>query len=315
MSPAMSVQAQLDYENRVKIRNAAIAVIAALLLVSSVVMGLSGPQTKIGELTQSLITEHKRGSYDILGALASGIGYLFLAFVLDFLFRISRFRRPETQGFIRWLVIGGATLAFIGGVSYHVIFLSDANKFVSHGLQTYQQANSLTKGGTFLAVGLILNLGGLLLTAGFVWTSLNAMRVGLLPRPMGYMGILSGIFVLFPVGFIAPFVQAGWLIAIAYIFTGHWTSGLPKAWTSGEAEPWPSSAEVRAARAGGAAPKARQTRAERVQEAKEKAAQRKSAKATVVTTPDDGDTAATDNGSTATATPAGGAKRKRKRRR
>jgi hypothetical protein len=70
------------------------------------------------------------------------------------------------------------------------------------------------------------------------------MRVGLLTRFMGYLGIFAGILVLFVITPI-PIVQAYWLIAIGYLISGRWPSGLPPAWQSGRAEPWPSTQQVR----------------------------------------------------------------------
>jgi hypothetical protein len=48
-----------------------------------------------------------------------------------------------------------------------------------------------------------------------------------------------------------PVVQAYWLGALAYLLTGRWPSGVPKAWSTGLAEPWPSAAELRERRAEG----------------------------------------------------------------
>jgi hypothetical protein len=44
-------------------------------------------------------------------------------------------------------------------------------------------------------------------------------------------------------------VQTFWLLAIAYLISGRWPTGVPLAWRSGRSEPWPSSAEMRARRA------------------------------------------------------------------
>ena len=84
-----------------------------------------------------------------------------------------------------------------------------------------------------------------MLAVGFVLISLNAMRVGLLTRFMGYLGIFTGILVLFPIGSPVPVVQAFWLLALAYLLTDRWPSGVPPSWRSGRAEAWPSAAEQR----------------------------------------------------------------------
>ena len=68
--------------------------------------------------------------------------------------------------------------------------------------------------------------------------SLSAMRVGLLTRFLGYLGIIAGVLTIIPLVPI-PIVEAYWLLALAYLFSGRWPSGVPPAWTSGRAEPWP----------------------------------------------------------------------------
>ena len=95
---------------------------------------------------------------------------------------------------------------------------------------------------------------------GFALVSLTAMRQGLLTRFMGYLGIFAGVLVLFQITQI-PIVQGYWLVAVAYLISGRWPTGLPPAWVTGRAEPWPPSSEMRARRAaasggrGGISPK------------------------------------------------------------
>jgi hypothetical protein len=92
------------------------------------------------------------------------------------------------------------------------------------------------------------SLAGALITAiAFVMISLNAMRAGLLSRFMGYIGVIIGaLYALFFLG--GPqVVQVFWLGAVGLLFLGRWPGGRGPAWESGEAEPWPSAMEQRAA--------------------------------------------------------------------
>ena len=68
--------------------------------------------------------------------------------------------------------------------------------------------------------------------------SLNAMRVGLLTRFMGVLGIMAGVFLAFPF-FSIPIVQAFWLVAAGILFLGK-LPNMPPAWETGRAEPWPT---------------------------------------------------------------------------
>ena len=105
-------------------------------------------------------------------------------------------------------------------------------------------------GTTGLAVfAQILGLpGALALALSIVLIALNAMRVGLLTRFMGVLGMITGALQILPIGGPLPVVQAFWLVMLGVLFLGRWPNGQPRAWASGQAEPWPSSADVRAQR-------------------------------------------------------------------
>jgi hypothetical protein len=44
------------------------------------------------------------------------------------------------------------------------------------------------------------------------------------------------------------FLEAFWLISVGFLLLGIGRAGLPPAWRTGEAEPWPTRAELAAAR-------------------------------------------------------------------
>jgi hypothetical protein len=60
------------------------------------------------------------------------------------------------------------------------------------------------------------------------------------------LGIICGAaLVLLPQNPIVVF----WLLAVALLFARRWPQGMPPAWETGRAEPWPSSTEVAEQRA------------------------------------------------------------------
>jgi hypothetical protein len=69
---------------------------------------------------------------------------------------------------------------------------------------------------------------------------LAALRVGLLTRFMGVLGILCGVLLGFTLGQVPPVVQYFWFIALGVLFLGLMRRTIPPAWESGKAEPWPS---------------------------------------------------------------------------
>ena len=245
----MNVEERVAYERRVGIRQAAIAALAGILLVAAVAVQLGGAHAKVDEQTLGLITENKRLTRDIVGSVLDALGYFSLAATLWYLWSCIRARNPEVKpGFVGILGVVGGIVTGISIPAYVILYGSKAHDFVGLAAQTYPQANHLIS-STALVFPQLGNYLGVLLTAmATVLVSLNAMRVGLLTRFMGFLGIFAGVLVIFPLVPI-PIVEGFWLVALAYLFTGRWPNGVPPAWRSGRAEPWPSSQELREQRA------------------------------------------------------------------
>ena len=75
---------------------------------------------------------------------------------------------------------------------------------------------------------------------------MNAMRVGLLTKFLGYLGMAAAAASLFLIGSApALLIEVFWLIAVAYLLAGRWPNGDPPSWATGKAEPWPTAAELR----------------------------------------------------------------------
>jgi hypothetical protein len=240
----VSVDGQLQYEARVRPRQAAVAAAAAILLLGSAIVQLAGPHTTVSEVTLGLIFEHRRFLLDIVGAVLQAAGWVALAWTLWFLFGCVRARGERVQPFMGILALVGAPLAAIGIIGYVISYGSVAQQFVTQGAQTYPEAHHLMGAATLSIFQIVDYLGELLLAVSFVMVSLNAMRVGLLTRFLGFLGIIGGVLTLFVITPV-PIVQFYWLAAVAYLLSGRWPSGVPPAWRSGRAERWPSAQEVR----------------------------------------------------------------------
>jgi hypothetical protein len=245
---AVTASQQLSYESRVRPRQAIVAAAAGILLVASAAIQLAGPHANVSELTLGLLIEHKRFTLDLIGAVVQGIGWGAVAWTLTFLLRAAQAREAQVPGYIRYLPLVGAPLAGVGIVGYIAAYGAQANHFISHGSQTYPQANHLMSAPVLAAFQIMDYAGELVLAVSFVLISMQAMRVGLLTRFMGYLGIIGGILVLFVITPV-PIVQAYWLVALGVLFAGRWPTGSPPAWQTGRAERWPSSQELREQRA------------------------------------------------------------------
>ncbi len=249
IAPCMSVATQVEYESRVRFRYGVVTFVAAVLLIGSQLVQLVGPTADVSEATLGLVIASKRQALDVLSAVTYLIGMFALAASLGWLFQVSRYRNPGMKPFTRWLAVGGAALAGIMYLVYLVVLGIKGHQFVSSGNQGYPEANALTSGLLIRILPFLWQLGTLLLALGIVWVSLNAIRVGLVTKLVGYVGVVAGALFVFPIGAIVPIVQAFWLASLSVIMVARWPGGDPPAWRAGEAIPWPSAQNQQAARA------------------------------------------------------------------
>ncbi len=215
------------------------AVAGALLLLAAILQQYVGTHVKVQEVTLALVTENKRSGVDILAGIIEAIGSLAIAATLVFLLDASRLRNPRVASFVRILAVLGALLASVYSIGYSLEFSHKAHQFVSTGAQTYMQAHQLTASGPLVILQLLGLVGALLIAISIVMASLQAMRVGLLTRFMGYVGMFAGALVLFQFTPL-PVVETFWFLGLAVLFLGRWPSGTPKAWETGQAEAWQS---------------------------------------------------------------------------
>jgi hypothetical protein len=190
-----------------------------------------------------------------ISSVLLALGAIGLGGALTYLYRAVRAR--ETEGSRKlpritpYLIgIGAGLYALTGtllsaaspplGLVAQLITSDGLGKFATHDGQTYQQAVDVFKTGALTAVNFGEIVCSLFLVAAVVLISLAAMRAGLLSKFMGYIGVFVGALLLIPIFSTVPVVQAFWLVALAVIFAGRWPNGVPPAWVSGEAEPWPT---------------------------------------------------------------------------
>jgi hypothetical protein len=103
-------------------------------------------------------------------------------------------------------------------------------------------ADHLNRHTTLLIVGgLISTIGVLALVFGMIYTNLWCMRLGLLTRFWGALGMAFGLFLVIPLFPPIPGLVL-WFAIIGLMLAGLWPRPLPPAWAAGEAIPWPSRA-------------------------------------------------------------------------
>jgi hypothetical protein len=185
----------------------------------------------------------------LIAALAIGALTLALLLILD----ATLFRRPQAWSAARPLVLFGGTAFALVSVGHQIVSAIETHSFaVGHDLSNHAVDQALTKGALNVAVGYVDLLAGLALAAGMIGVMVNAMRVGLFPRWMSFLGMFTAVLIFLPIGGAElEVVPAFWMVGIGILFYGKWPNGDPPAWAAGEARPWPSAAEQRAAKQGG----------------------------------------------------------------
>jgi hypothetical protein len=231
----------LEAEARERPRMTIVAIVAAAFTLVGPLVGRIAAGAPPDNLPAALFFYHDNQASQYVSAACSVVGAIAIAFVLDFLFRATRARNPQLPWQIRPLPwIGGIGVA-IFTLTYQIALAINVDHFVTHGSHAYEEARKAIDAGVPPLFGLFVQLA---LALAIVMISINAMRVGLLTRFLGYLGVISGA--LFVLAFVPiPIVQAYWLGALAMLFAGRLPNGTPPAWQSGEAIPWPSTAELR----------------------------------------------------------------------
>jgi len=188
----------------------------------------------------------------IAGSLVKSVSLIVLTLMVLLLIEATRFRRPETWSMARPLVlVGGGVLAVVNLVHQVVSSIQAHNFAVGHDFSSHAVEQALTKGAFNVGSQYVDLLAALALTAGIIVISINAIRVGLLTRWLGVIGIFAGLLIFLPIGGATlEIIPAFWMAGMGVLYMGRWPNGDPPAWPSGEARPWPTQAERRAEREG-----------------------------------------------------------------
>jgi hypothetical protein len=261
MATAVPVEETLAWEAQQAPRAAAAALLAAIATIGATVLqgvalrdrpsvtvfqGLrdaATPNNPHGLLEPTVRFVDKHLVALTAGELLTGVAALLTALALVYLFRAVRARRVGFgQGSLIALAAGGVA-SFVGVLVGQIavdISVSDFVHAADHGTKA---AHDALQPAAALAASLVQFVGHVALGLALVIIALNAMRVGLLTRFMGVLGIMAGVFLAFPF-FSIPIVQAFWLVGAGMLFLGRFPNGSPPAWETGRAEPWPTRQEM-----------------------------------------------------------------------
>jgi len=214
------------------------------------VQGVSEPAVSPRAAEVKYISHHAFAF--IAGSVIAAVAIVALMLVLLLLFDATVFRRPATWGPARILVLVGGIAVAVASVAHEVVYAVETHNFATGSdFSRHAVEQALTKAPANQIVAYLSLLAGIALVVGMVVVLLNALRTGLLPRWMAFLGMFSALLILLPnIGPTLQLIPAFWLVMMGMLLSGKWPGGDPPAWEAGEARPWPSRAQMQAERAG-----------------------------------------------------------------
>jgi hypothetical protein len=223
-------------------RRAAVAAVAASILSLIAAIWAQALSADAPERNTPALLRYFDGHIgELIGSSAlRGLALLLLLPVTLHLWRATKARRPEEPQVVLVTGLYGPAAAGIGTIVVAIALAIAASGFVDREFQTLGAADDAFD--TVRVIGLLSFSGTLALAFWFVKGSLDAMRVGLLNRLTGIVGVMIGPgIVIFAVPF--WFLLSAWLLAVAAIFVGLSLRELPPAWEAGKAVTAPSPRE------------------------------------------------------------------------
>ena len=252
----MTRDQQLEWEARWSRPVAAASFAAGLMLLVSAMVFFPKDREGIQRGPDLLLSiDQSSGAYLTSAALTAASALCLLGVFL-YLFRAIDARGGGVPRWFIYLVIGAPVIYAVSAMIYAFQAVDIADEFASgtpiRGEAGDNRAQNISDiSGALVAAQTAGTVG---LAFLFVMLPLRARRVGLLTPFMGILGAIAGALVVFQLAGISAIVQAFWLGALGALFLGRWPGGRGPAWETGEADPWPTSAERRAEMVGDAPP-------------------------------------------------------------
>jgi hypothetical protein len=236
----------LEWERRRALPAALAAFAAAILFIASTPISaanLLGPANNEVELLRDF---YDHSSDLLISAILRGFAFVAFVLPLYYLFRAASARSESVRRGLVGVIIAGPIFVAALDLIFWLAINPAADDFATPGggtgIPIGEYAKNLVEDQSLVAVYQGIGLAGAIgFTFAVVYTSLWAMRVGLLTRFIGTLGMALGVAQL-----LIPFTVAGlmlWMAWLGLIFIDRIPGGRPPAWDSGEAIPWPKAGE------------------------------------------------------------------------
>jgi len=221
---------------RARARPTALAAIAGvvLLMAALVVGSQASPAATDAQLLAAFPDD--RGIL-LIAAILQSLAMVCLIAPLFYLFQAASARSESMRDGLIGLTIAGPLFFAVAFMLGWFALDQAAADFPGGGagIPVGEYAEDLISDQTTFSASQLFQVIGLFGTVtAMVYTSLHSMRVGLLTRFWGSLGmaLAVGIFLL------GPLALAFYFLPVGLIIGGWWRSGRPPAWEAGEAVPW-----------------------------------------------------------------------------
>lgn len=237
----------LAWEERWSLRTGIVALAAIAFVLAGIFVASQAIGSTDGEAEFLRSVDQHRGA-QLLSSILQAIGLTLLAWPLYFLFRAAKARSATMRGQLVGVVIAAPLFLALAAILTGVSNLDAASDFLAKEIAgSSDHANSVASDAmseaSLRTLGAGLGIAGVLgFTIGMLYTSLQAMRVGLLTRFWGSLGVALGAvsLIFFPYNLL-------WFVYLGFLLIGRVPGDRPPAWSAGEAIPWPSPGEKAAA--------------------------------------------------------------------
>jgi hypothetical protein len=233
----------LERERRWARPAAALAIVSAPLYIVSILIDQAGDVPSSG-----LDTERYRAidgsSTDLLASvLLRGLAFAVLCVPLFYLFRAAQARSERVNAVMAGFAFIGPVLLAVQGVIAWIAQTQVASDFVAQagpGGDIYSLLDDLVDDSTAFDVASNLLFPAIIgMLVAMIYVPLQAMRVGLLTRFFGTLGMALGAGMLFIVPAISLLTISLWFLWLGLIILGRTPGPRPPAWDTGVAIPWP----------------------------------------------------------------------------
>lgn len=233
----------LEWERQWALPAAMCAFAAAVFFVGATVLSQQGPIAP--STTTELLRDFHDASGSLLGAaILNAMALALVAAPLFYLFHAASARSPRVRRGLAGVVIAGPLFLGAAEIFQWIALNAASNDFATPGggagVPIGEYADSLIRDQTTFSIAQGLSFAGVIgFVVGTVYTSLWAMRVGLLTRFMGTLGMALAVsLVLFAQAFSLLALML-WFVFLGMIILGKTPRGArPPAWDAGEAIPW-----------------------------------------------------------------------------